>query len=202
MSHNTLSRIFEPFFTTKPVGKGTGLGLATVYGIAKQHQGWVEVSSELKVGTTFKVYLPASNKTLEPLSDKTPKQGVRGGNETILLVEDEPVLRELARVILQDYDYKVLEASSGVDALRVWDEHQGQIDLLLTDMVMPEGMTGRDLAAELKSRKPELKVVYTSGYSADVMGPDNPLRDTMFLQKPYPPPMLAQTVRECLDVAA
>jgi PAS domain S-box-containing protein len=203
MSRETLSRVFEPFFTTKPVGKGTGLGLATVYGIAKQHQGWVEVTSEVSVGTTFKVYLPASHKVLEPVTDKpNPKQGVRGGNETILLVEDEPVLRELARVILQDYDYHVFEAASGIDALKVWDEHKGQIDLLLTDMVMPDGMTGRDLAAELKARKPELKVIYTSGYSAEVMGRDSALNNTMFLQKPYPPPMLAQTVRECLDAAA
>jgi CheY-like chemotaxis protein len=202
MAKETLDRIFEPFFTTKPVGKGTGLGLATVYGIVKQHQGWIEVESRVNAGTTFKVFLLASNKTLEASADPTHTQyRVRGGSETILLVEDEPVLRELARVILQDYDYRVLEASSGVEALRVWEEHDGRVDLLLTDMVMPEGMTGRELADELKGRKPDLKVIYTSGYSADVMGPDSPLRDTMFLQKPYAPPLLAQTVRECLDLA-
>jgi CheY-like chemotaxis protein len=124
---------------------------------------------------------------------------VKGGNETILLVEDEPVLRELARVILKDYNYEVIEASSGVEALKVWDQYEGKVDLLLTDMVMPEGMTGRELAEELKARKPDLKVVYTSGYSSDVMGGDMAMRDTMFLQKPYPPPLLAKTVRECLD---
>jgi PAS domain S-box-containing protein len=203
MSPETLSRLFEPFFTTKPVGKGTGLGLATVYGIVKQHQGWVEVMSELNVGTTFKIYLPASDKPLEAGTDKpSAKDRVRGGHETILLVEDEPVLRELARVILQDYDYRVLEASTGVEALKVWEEQNGNIDLLLTDMVMPEGMSGRELAEQLKSRKPGLKIIYTSGYSADVMGRDNALRDTLFLQKPYPPPLLAQTVRDCLDVAS
>jgi two-component system, cell cycle sensor histidine kinase and response regulator CckA len=202
MAKETLDRIFEPFFTTKPVGKGTGLGLATVYGIVKQHQGWIEVESQVNAGTIFKVFLLASSKTLEVSADPAHTQHrVRGGSETILLVEDEPVLRELARVILQDYDYRVLEACSGVEAIRVWEEHEGQVDLLLTDMVMPEGMTGRELADELKSRKPDLKVIYTSGYSADVMGQDSPLRDTMFLQKPYAPPLLAQTVRECLDLA-
>lgn len=200
MGQETLNRIFEPFYTTKEVGKGTGLGLATVYGITKQHQGWVEVKSELKIGTTFKIFFPASSKPAEAIAEKSPAQVVPGGHETILLVEDEPVLRELARVILKDYDYQVLEACSGVEALKIWDEHHGKIDLLLTDMVMPEGMNGRELAEELKSRKPDLKVIYTSGYSADVMGRDLGLRDTMFLQKPYPPPQLAQTVRACLDV--
>jgi PAS domain S-box-containing protein len=201
MSKDTLERIFEPFFTTKPVGKGTGLGLATVYGIVKQHQGWLEVTSELQVGTTFKVFLPASNKAIDAPDEKPmARPRVRGGSETILLVEDEPVLRELARVILQDYDYQVLEASNGIEALQVWDEHNGKIDLLLTDMVMPEGMNGRELAEELKARRPDLKIIYTSGYSADVMGYDSGLCDTMFLQKPYAPPLLAQTVRDCLDL--
>jgi two-component system cell cycle sensor histidine kinase/response regulator CckA len=200
MSKETLARIFEPFFTTKEVGKGTGLGLATVYGIVKQHQGWVEVASELDAGTTFKVYLPESLKRVEAAEKLLSPQNVKGGSETILLVEDEPVLRELARVILSDYDYRVLEASCGVEALKVWEEHSGKIDLLLTDMVMPSGMTGRELADELKIRKPGLKVIYTSGYSAEVMGQDLGLRDIKFLQKPYPPPQLAQAVRECLDV--
>ncbi|MDB6031249.1 MAG: Blue-light-activated protein [Verrucomicrobiales bacterium] len=200
MSKETLARIFEPFFTTKEVGKGTGLGLATVYGIVKQHQGWVEVVSEINNGTTFQVYLPASLKQAEPAEKSTSPLNVKGGSETILLVEDEPVLRELARVILRDYDYRVLEASCGVEALKVWEENNGKIDLLLTDMVMPKGMTGRELAEELKTRKPELKVIYTSGYSSEVMGQDLGLRDIRFLQKPYPPPQLAQAVRECLDV--
>ncbi|HKX49034.1 MAG TPA: PAS domain S-box protein, partial [Candidatus Binatia bacterium] len=200
MSKQTLDRIFEPFFTTKEVGKGTGLGLATVYGIVKQHQGWVEVESEEGVGTTFKVFFPASAKTIECSSEKSLNDAaIKGGSETILLVEDEPVLRELARVILSDYKYRVLEAATGVEALRVFDENKGRVDLLLTDMVMPEGMTGRELAEELKTRKPELRVIFTSGYSAEVMGNESALRDTMFLQKPYPPPLLAKTVRECLD---
>jgi signal transduction histidine kinase/signal recognition particle receptor subunit beta/CheY-like chemotaxis protein len=202
MSPETLERIFEPFFTTKEVGKGTGLGLATVYGIVKQHQGWVEIRSELKVGTTFTVFLPASEKTSSDaaLDKLTTKPAVKGGNETVLLVEDEPVLRELAKVILEDYDYEVFEASSGVEALKVWDQRQGKVDLLLTNIVMPEGMTGHQLAEQLKARKPDLKVVYTSGYSFDVIGGDMEMRDAMFLQKPYPPPLLAKTVRQCLDL--
>jgi two-component system, cell cycle sensor histidine kinase and response regulator CckA len=202
MTRDTLERIFEPFFTTKEVGKGTGLGLATVYGIVKQHQGWLDVSSEVNIGTTFRIYFPSTNKPVEVIAEQpTPAHKVRGKHETILLVEDEPVLRELAKVILKDYDYRVLEASTGHEAVRIFEQHNGEIDLLLTDMVMPEGMTGKELAQELKARKPELKVIYTSGYSEDVMGEDPELRDVKFLQKPYPPPQLAKTVRECLDLA-
>ena len=200
MSRETISRIFEPFFTTKEVGKGTGLGLATVYGIVKQHNGWVEVDSELGIGTTFNIFLPVTSKSFDTGFERAPQRpAIKGGNETILVVEDEPLLRELARIILKDYQYQVLEAGNGVEALKVWEEHQGNIDLLLTDMVMPEGMTGRELAEELKKRKPGLKVIYTSGYSADVMGGELSLDETRFLQKPYAPPLLASTVRECLD---
>jgi signal transduction histidine kinase len=137
MDSKTLERIFEPFFTTKEVGKGTGLGLATVYGILKQHEGWIEVGSEVGVGSTFKVYFPAVAATEDASNETSFIAGnVRGGKETILLVEDEPVVRELVREILNTYEYNVIEAESGVDALRVWDQHDGHIDLLLTDMVM------------------------------------------------------------------
>ncbi|HTL59554.1 MAG TPA: response regulator [Candidatus Limnocylindrales bacterium] len=200
MDRKTLDRIFEPFFSTKEVGKGTGLGLATVYGIVKQHEGWVEVSSEVGVGTTFKIFFPAVE-CLKETSGEAPvsQEQVRGGRETILVVEDEPVLRELIREVLQQYDYQVIEARSGIDALRVWDEFDGRIDLLLTDMVMPEGMNGRELAAQLKKRKPELKVIYSSGYSPESTGKDFGHNDTVFLSKPYLPPQLARTVRQCLD---
>jgi len=199
MDMQTQSRIFEPFFTTKEVGKGTGLGLATVYGIAKQHQGWIELKSASGAGATFNVFLPRSPKALDSASEIAPAVS-SGHKETILLVEDEPMLRELARMILKDYQYLVLEAGSGKEALKVWDEHQGQIDLLLTDMVMPEGINGRELADQLKARKPGLKIIYTSGYSPEVMGADLGHRNVRFLQKPYPPPQLAQAVRDCLDV--
>ena len=200
MDRKTLDRIFEPFFSTKEVGKGTGLGLATVYGIVKQHDGWIEVSSEVGVGTTFKIYFPAVQRNTESASEvPTSSEPVRGGRETILVVEDEPVLRELIREVLQQYQYQVIEARSGIEALRVWDEFDGRVDLLLTDMVMPEGMNGRELAAQLKKRKPELKVIYSSGYSPESTGKDFSSNDTVFLSKPYLPPQLARTVRQCLD---
>ena len=202
MDRKTLDRIFEPFFSTKEVGKGTGLGLATVYGLVKQHQGWIEVASTPGVGTTFKIYFPAVSRAASVV-DSGPQEiaPVSGGKETILVVEDEPVLREMVCEILKQYDYRVIEAGSGVEALRVWDEFDGEIDLLLTDMVMPEGMTGRDLAVQLKKRKPELKVIYSSGYSPDSNGRDLGQHDTVFLAKPYLPPQLARVVRQSLDEA-
>jgi CheY-like chemotaxis protein len=200
MDGQTLDRIFEPFFSTKEVGKGTGLGLATVYGIVKQHRGWIEVSSQLGCGTTFKIYLPATARQSETTgAPSTAPHSVRGGKETILLVEDEPVLREFVREILGQYEYRVIEAASGIEALKAWDEHEGQIDLLLTDMVMPEGMTGSEVAAQLRKRKPKLKVIFTSGYSSEVIGKDLSQSNMTFLSKPYLPPQLAQLVRQCLD---
>jgi CheY-like chemotaxis protein len=200
MKPETLRRIFEPFFTTKEVGKGTGLGLATVYGIIDQHHGWIEVSSEFGKGTTFKIYLPEVKKRETKSHEQDRLPVVETGNETILLVEDEVALRELARAVLEQYDYRVLEAGSGVQALKVWEKHKDEIEMLLTDMVMPEGMTGRDLAERLQAEKPGIKVLYSSGYSPDVVGgyfklPEN----SFFLPKPYHPPKLAQAVRECLD---
>ena len=202
MDRKTLDRIFEPFFTTKGAGKGTGLGLATVYGIVKQHKGWIDVTSQVGAGTTFKIYFPVAAQPVERATDThTAGKPVRGGKETILLVEDEKALRELVREVLRSYDYRVIEAASGVEALRVWDEHDGEIDLLFTDMVMPEGLTGSDLAAQLKQRKPELKVIFTSGYSPEVLGREFGPEDTAFLSKPYLPPQLGQLVRQCLDSA-
>ncbi len=201
MDRKTMERIFEPFFSTKEVGKGTGLGLATVYGIVKQHQGWIEVKSEVGVGTTFEIYIPASRSGEVAVSDvpATPAQMVKGAKETVLLVEDEPILREWVKEVLQECNYQILEAGSGVEALKAWDEHNGNISLLLTDMVMPEGMTGRDLARQLRIRQPTLKVIYTSGYSSEIMGSDSEFSDGPFLPKPYSAPQLAQMVRDCLD---
>ena len=202
MDRKTLDRIFEPFFTTKGAGKGIGLGLATVYGIVKQHKGWIDVTSQVGAGTTFKIYFPVAAQPVERATDaQTAGKPVRGGKETILLVEDEKALRELVREVLRSYDYRVIEAGSGVEALRVWDEHDGEIDLLFTDMVMPEGLTGSDLAAQLKQRKPDLKVIFTSGYSPEVLGREFGPEDTAFLSKPYLPPQLGQLVRQCLDSA-
>jgi len=200
MEHSVLQRIFEPFFTTKEVGKGTGLGLATVYGIVKQHRGWIEVQSEVGVGTTFKVFLPVAGDASQLSAVSTGEtETVRGGRETILLVEDEKDLLELMREVLQQYQYRVLVASSGVEALQIWDEHNGQVDLLLTDMIMPGGMTGDELGAELKRRKPGLKTIYASGYTSAFVGRDFGHDDITFLAKPYQPQQVAQLIRYTLD---
>jgi signal transduction histidine kinase len=200
MERSVLQRIFEPFFTTKEVGKGTGLGLATVYGIVKQHHGWVEVQSKVGLGTTFKVFFPVAGETSQLSTGSTPEsEMVKGGRETILLVEDERELLELMREVLQQYQYRVLTASSGTEALLVWDEFNGQIDLLMTDMIMPGGMTGDELAAELKRRKPGLKIIYASGYTSAFVGRDFGQDAITFLAKPYQPLQVAQLIRETLD---
>jgi signal transduction histidine kinase/CheY-like chemotaxis protein len=209
-----LPKIFEPFFTTKDVDKGTGLGLATVFGIIQQHKGWINVYSEVGHGTTLRVYLPRlaripNQKFVVPTTEPT-----RGGNETILLVEDEPRLRASVINVLSRLGYHVLEASDGASALEVWKKHlneirlaqtvwnqqRDEIHLLLTDMVMPGGMTGSDLAERLLKENPKLKVIYVSGYSAEVAGKDFPLEEGVnFLTKPFQTLKLAQTVRNCLD---
>jgi two-component system cell cycle sensor histidine kinase/response regulator CckA len=195
-----MPRIFEPFFTTKDVGKGTGLGLATVYGIVQQHKGWVKVSSKVKEETVFQVYLPAIAETGVLRETVTAQPDIRGGTETVLVVEDETPLRQLVKSVLKRYGYRVLEADSGVDALPIWLQYKDQISLLLTDMVMPHGVSGRELAQRLRGDKPELKVIYSSGYSLAVVGGDMVLREGLnFLQKPYNPRKLAQAVRDCLD---
>jgi hypothetical protein len=199
-----MSRIFEPFFTTKEVGKGTGLGLATVYGIVKQHRGWIEVESQVDQGATFKVFLPYLHTTESPAEvpecvDATP----RGGSETIMVVEDETPVRELVCDLLAAYGYKVLPAESGPKALELWENHRAKVDLVLTDLVMPDHMNGRQLAEKLWADRPALKVIFTSGYSADVVGKDFVLQPGIhYLQKPYPPNALATKVRECLDCSA
>ena len=195
-----LLRIFEPFFTTKAVGKGTGLGLATVYGIVKQHEGWIEVASEVGKGATFKVFLPRSAKPADAPTETTFHSVKRWGDEKILLVEDEAALRGLASKLLQKEGYQIVEAGSGPEALALWEQHEGVFDLVLTDMVMPGGMTGRELAELLLSDKPDLKVIFTSGYSTDMVGTNFVLEEEVnFLPKPYPPKALIQIVRVCLD---
>jgi CheY-like chemotaxis protein len=202
MPPEIMAHAFEPFFTTKEPGKGTGLGLATVYGIAKQHEGWVEVESRVGVGTTFKVFLPSVPLPAARLSAAPAEKEVRGGNETVLLVEDEPAVRALAKRVLEQYGYRVLDAVSGAQALKVWQEHAGRIDVLLTDVVMPDGVTGRELAAQLRTQKRELRIIFTSGYSPELTGLDTVFvrRETAhFLEKPYRPQALAQVIRRALD---
>ena len=197
-----LQRIFEPFFTTKEPGKGTGLGLATVYGIVKQHQGWVEVASRVGEGTTFKIFLPA---VLPPKEAAAPRQAtaeLRGGTETILLVEDDHSVRKIARQVLETFRYKVHGATSAREALEVWGQHAGEIALLLTDLVLPEAVTGRDLAERLHAQSPGLKVIFMSGYGAEVVGKDTAFfqkTNSRFLRKPFSNDTLIRTVRQCLD---
>jgi PAS domain S-box-containing protein len=196
----SLPHIFEPFFTTKDVGKGTGLGLATVYGIVRQHLGWVSVNSEVGRGTLFQIWLPASQEVPDDISENAFIPLSDGGKETILVVEDEPALRLLVRSILERAGYRVLEAESGVAALELWEERGVGIDLVVTDMVMPDGLSGRELGQRLLQEKPSLKVIYSSGYSPDVIGEEFLQKENNhFLQKPYHPNKLIELVRHCLD---
>jgi PAS domain S-box-containing protein len=193
-----LPHIFEPFFTTKGMGRGTGLGLATVFGIVKQHRGAIRVASDVGRGTTFEVLFPASSEPVAVHAEDLPAPS--GGHETVLVVEDDSTVRRLTRLLLARHGYRVLEAGSGAEALRVWEQHDGAIDLLFTDMVMPTGLTGRQLAAALATRKPGLKVILTTGYSAEVAGRELSLdKGQSFLQKPCPPHDLLVAVRRMLD---
>ena len=195
-----LARIFEPFFTTKELGKGTGLGLATVFGIVKQHHGWVEVESELGKGTSFHVYFPATDAPPADPEQFDTQFRAPGGSETILVVEDERDLREIITRTLNRHGYRVFQTVDGQNALQVWAEYKNEIDLLFTDVIMPGGLNGRELAEKLWADKPGLKVIFSSGYGADVLGKDFRLDpDLNYLQKPYAPQTLARVVRRCLD---
>jgi CheY-like chemotaxis protein len=201
IAKDMLPHIFEPFFTTKDVGKGTGLGLATVYGIIRQHQGWIDVASEVGRGTTFCFYLPVTN--ARPPDDAArlgDDEELPRGNETLLVVEDEDALRQLVVGVLGNCGYTVIAARSGVEALELWPELMTSVHLLLTDLVMPGGVTGRELAERLREDVPNLRVVYTSGYTAAQSGASEPLVEgSNFLQKPYQPDTLARIVRAALD---
>jgi len=202
MDEATQAHLFEPFFTTKEVGRGTGLGLATVYGIVKQSGGYIWVYSEVGHGTTVKVYLPRV-----PVDEVAPSRSApaaepseaRGGPETVLLVEDAAPVRSLARRSLEARGYTVLDAADGATALDLAARHRGGIDVLVTDVVMP-GMSGRELAERLAPTRPEMKVLYTSGYTDDAMVRQGVLNaGVAFLQKPFVPDSLARKVREVLD---
>ena len=195
-----MSRIFEPFFTTKDPGKGTGLGLATVFGITRQHGGALRVASEPGRATIFELLLPATEAEIAPRERALRPSMQRGGTETILLVEDDPSVRKLTRVVLERAGYTVFDAPDGASALLLWEEVRESVSLLLTDIVMPGGVGGRELAARLKKHSPHLRVVFTSGYSADVAGRELSLDEGRnFIQKPSVPQALLDTVRRCLD---
>jgi PAS domain S-box-containing protein len=201
IAQDHLAHIFEPFYTTKEVGKGTGLGLATVHGVVNQHRGWIEVTSAVGEGTQFDVYLPTSAAKQAPKVVEAPQVPSRAqAGECILIVEDETPLRQMVRMILERYGYSVLEACSGVQALGVWREHHQEIALVLTDMVMPEGLSGPELGKQLQLMRPDLPVIYTSGYTDRVAGRELLLREGVnFVQKPYQPQQLARVIRENLD---
>ncbi len=199
MSKEVLPQIFEPLFTTKDIGQGTGLGLATVYGIVKQNHGFIEVRSEPSRGTVFEILLPRHSGEIERARSKAPVDGTLHGKETILLVEDEPVLLELTSQMVEMQGYQVLAAHSPNEALRLSEAHPGLIHLLMTDVVMPE-MNGRDLANRLMSLYPRLRCLFISGYTSDVIAHHGVLDEGLhFLQKPYTAQVLAKKVREVLD---
>ena len=200
MDSTVIDHLFEPFFTTKDVGKGVGLGLATVYGMIKQHQGWIEVESQPGKGATFHMILPFTDKSVEKPAAKIPRLKVAGGKETILVVEDKSDLREMISDILEAHGYRILQAGSGVEALKVWEENGRNVDLLISDMIMPEGMSGRELTEKLQKADPNMPAILTSGYSQDMIEREAVLNESVkFFSKPYHPSQLAQAVRESLN---
>jgi CheY-like chemotaxis protein len=199
MTPTVRAHIFEPFFTTKGPGQGTGLGLATVYGIVKQSGGFITVESESGSGTTFQIYFPVVEFGASAERAASGRKLLAHGTETILLVEDEDAVRSMVRVALQRAGYVLLEASRGTEALRVASEHAGAIHLVMTDVVMPE-MSGRELVERLAPRRPDIKVLYLSGYTDDAVVRHGVLRaDVAFLQKPFTMSALTNKVREVLD---
>jgi signal transduction histidine kinase/ActR/RegA family two-component response regulator len=200
MDTKTQTHIFEPFFTTKEVGKGTGLGLATVYGIVKQSEGTIWVYSEVGHGTAFKIYLPCAEASLTEVEVDADDRELMQGTETVLLVEDEDVVRDMVTEILRDSGYHVLEAKHGPEAILLQRQHSGVIHLMLTDVVMPQ-MSGRELAEQLTPLRRDMKVLYMSGYTDDAIVHHGVLEEgTAFIGKPFTPNALARKVREILDV--
>jgi CheY-like chemotaxis protein len=200
MDAATCARVFEPFYTTKTSGEGTGLGLATVYGIVRQNGGFVRVYSEVGHGSTFRVYLPYQVVAAESEErDDTEAHAPRGTGETILLVEDEPSILRLGKRLLERMGYRVLAANGAAEALHLAEEHGGKVDLLLSDVIMPE-MNGRELAQEVLRRYPRVKHLFMSGYTADVIANQGVLDEGVnFIQKPFNYDDLARAVRAALE---
>ena len=199
MDAETKAHIFEPFFTTKGLGKGTGLGLSTVYGIVKQSGGYISVYSELRRGSTFKVYLPRALDAVKTRRREEPSKADAGGNETILVVEDEPMIRELIEAMLQNRGYSVLIVDNPMKAAAFAAQHTGPIHLLLTDVVMP-GISGREIATQISAERPEMKVIFVSGYTPNAIVHHGILdEDLNFLQKPFTAVTLTNKVREVLN---
>ena len=199
-----MQRVFEPFFTTKDVGKGTGLGLSAAYGIVKQHKGWIEVESVKGCGTTFTVFLPVAGETAFPPAPQRP--GIPAsleGTETVLLVEDDASLRSLTSKVLRGGGYKVIEAGTGNEALKFWTKYGREIALLFTDIVMPEGVSGCELALRLKSLSDDLRVVFSTGYNPKANDSYFLFKEGVnFIEKPYRAEALLSVVRTALDCEA
>jgi CheY-like chemotaxis protein len=196
---NMLNLIFEPFFTTKEIGKGTGLGLATIYGIVKQNDGFIYVYSEPGQGTTFRIYLPRTEGNMAKTDTSAAKQRITDGTETILLVEDDESILDIGKVVLERFGYRVLAAHNPNSALTLVNNYPGRIHLLITDVIMPE-MNGQELGRRLHGSHPELKVIFISGYTANVIAHHGVLNKGInFLQKPFSVLTLVEKVREVLD---
>jgi CheY-like chemotaxis protein len=195
------SRIFEPFFTTKQPGRGTGLGLAMVFGIVQQHQGWIECQSEVGTGTRFDIYLPRHVAGTIPTPSTPSAPAPSGGNETVLLVDDEAMIRNLGRTILQRYGYRVLLAEDGQEALDIYQREAGHIDLVILDLTMPR-LSGQDTLRELRKLDAGARVMFASGYSAEQVSESDRTNVLGFINKPYRPQELANTVRAVLNKGA
>jgi two-component system sensor histidine kinase EvgS len=201
MNKETLDNIFEPFFTTKPIGKGTGLGLPMIYGIVKQNNGFINVYSEPGKGTTIKIYLQKHSGRIEEIIDNNAQQVPAGHGETILMVEDEKTIMKMGQLMIEKLGYQVLTADTPGKALHLAEQHSGEIDLLITDVIMPE-MNGRVLADQLNNLYPNIKMLFMSGYTANIIADHGVLdKGVHFIQKPFSKKDLAQKLREVLDKA-
>jgi CheY-like chemotaxis protein len=198
MAAETQKKIFEPFFTTKGIGEGTGLGLAISYGIIKQHNGYIKVYSEPGEGTAFKIYLPLSEETA-PAEKTADPETVKGGNETILVAEDDAALRQLSRIVLESFGYTVITAGDGDDAIAKFMENRERINLVLLDMIMPK-KNGKEVRAAIRKVYPQIKILFVSGYTMDIITNKDLVEDGVdFIQKPYQSKSLLLKLREVLD---